>query len=100
MTINMHILNTHILKRPIISHLDKDIVWGAVIDTTTKAMKPQGERNAMKFRGMVMTDGVGVSVLKQNHDTKKGGSGRIKKETKELNEFQYIEDLGKKRIGS
>ncbi|KAI7862470.1 hypothetical protein BDF14DRAFT_1855096 [Spinellus fusiger] len=28
MTIDTRILNTHLLKRPIISHLDKDRIWG------------------------------------------------------------------------
>jgi hypothetical protein len=73
MTINTYILNTQILKDSIISHLDKEVLWRAVPDIRSKAMKPQGERKSMKFRGTIYTDGVGVSVLKQNYDTKKKG---------------------------
>ena len=55
--------------------MDKEVVWGAILDVTSKAIKPQGERKFIKFRGTIYADGVGVSVLKQNYDTKrKGGS--------------------------
>ncbi|KAG1492232.1 hypothetical protein G6F45_004510 [Rhizopus arrhizus] len=50
MTIDTYILNTQNLKNSIISHLDKKVVWGAVLDVTSKAMKPQRERRFMKFR--------------------------------------------------
>ncbi|KAG1560453.1 hypothetical protein G6F49_002680 [Rhizopus delemar] len=83
----------------IISHLDKEIVWGTVLDVRSKAMKPQGERKFMKFRGTIYTDGVGVSVLKQNYDTKKkGGSSGGKPKSIEADEFQYIEKLGKEDL--
>ncbi|CEG64758.1 hypothetical protein RMATCC62417_01677 [Rhizopus microsporus] len=51
----------------------------------------------MKFRSMLFTDGVGVSVLKQNNGMKKGGSGAGRR-TKAVDEedFKYIEKLGKK----
>jgi hypothetical protein len=39
MTIDTYILNTQILKNSIISHLDKEVVWGAILDVTSKAMK-------------------------------------------------------------
>jgi hypothetical protein len=75
MASDTYILNTQILKNSIISHLDKEVVWGAILDVTSKAIKPQGERKFIKFRGAIYTDGVGVSVLKQNYNTKrKGGS--------------------------
>jgi hypothetical protein len=69
---------------------------GGVFDVTSKAMKPQGERKSMKFRGTIYTDGVGVSVLKQNHNTKKkGGSSGGKSKPIKADEFQYVEKLGK-----
>ncbi|EIE83438.1 hypothetical protein RO3G_08143 [Rhizopus delemar RA 99-880] len=99
MTIDTYILNTQILKNSIISHLDKEVLWGAVLDVTSKAMKPQGERKYMKFRGTIYTDGVGVSVLKQSYDTmKKGGSSGGKPNSIEADEFQYIEKLGKEDL--
>ncbi|KAG1613708.1 hypothetical protein G6F46_007501 [Rhizopus delemar] len=98
MTIDTIILNTQILKNSIISHLDKELVWGAVLDVRSKAMKSQGERKIMKFRGTIYTDGVGVSILKQNYDTKKGGSSGRKPKSIEADEFQYIEKLGKEDL--
>ncbi|KAK9761510.1 hypothetical protein K7432_018652 [Basidiobolus ranarum] len=97
MTIDTYILNTQILKNSITSHLDKEVVWGFIIDLTSKAMKPQGKGKSMKFRGMMYTDGVGVSVLKQNHDTKKGGGG-AKSLASEEEEFKYVEKLGREEL--
>ncbi|KAG1495071.1 hypothetical protein G6F47_003807 [Rhizopus delemar] len=99
MTIDTYILNNQILKNSIVIHLDKEVVWGAALDVRSKAMKPQGERKVMKFRGTIYTDGVGVSVLKQNYDTKKkGGSSGGKPKSIEADEFQYIEKLGKEEL--
>ncbi|KAG1460897.1 hypothetical protein G6F46_006107 [Rhizopus delemar] len=99
MMIDTYILSTQILKNSIISHLDKEVVWGAVLDVTSKEMKPQGEKKVMKFRGTVYTDGIGVSVLKQNYDTKKkSGSSGGKPKSIETDEFQYIEKLGKEDL--
>ncbi|KAG0984422.1 hypothetical protein G6F29_004786 [Rhizopus arrhizus] len=62
-------------------------------------MKPHGERKSMKFRGTICTDSVGVSVLKQNYDTKKkGGSSGGKLKSIEADEFQYIKKLGKEAL--
>ncbi|KAG1057808.1 hypothetical protein G6F43_000375 [Rhizopus delemar] len=72
---------------------------GAVLDVTPKAMKPQVERKSIKFRGTVYTDGAGVSVLKQNHDTKKkGDSSGGKSKSNEADEFPYVEKLGKEGL--
>ncbi|KAI9346312.1 hypothetical protein BD770DRAFT_396317, partial [Pilaira anomala] len=35
---------------------------------------------SMKFRGTIMTDGIGISMIKQNFDTSKGGTREIKKQ--------------------
>jgi hypothetical protein len=51
-------------------------------------MKPQEEKKSMKFRGTIYTDGVCVSVLKQNYDTKKGGSSGGKSKSTKAGEFQ------------
>ncbi|ORE09603.1 hypothetical protein BCV72DRAFT_260721 [Rhizopus microsporus var. microsporus] len=62
-------------------------------------MKPQSERKTTKFRGMLFTDGIDVSVLKQNDDTKKGGSGAGRR-TKAVDEedFKYVEKLEKEEL--
>jgi hypothetical protein len=59
-TIGSYILNTQILKNSVISHLDKNVVWSAVLDLKSKDMKDQGD---IKFRGLLLTDDVGVSIL-------------------------------------
>jgi hypothetical protein len=100
-TIDTYILNTQILKNSIISHLDKEVLWGGVIEMKSKPMKPQGENKRMAFKGMIYTDGVGVSVLKQNHDTKKkggGGGGKQKAILAEEKEFKYVEKLEKEEL--
>ncbi|ORE04259.1 hypothetical protein BCV72DRAFT_313290 [Rhizopus microsporus var. microsporus] len=63
----------------------------SVLNVAAKAMKSQGERKTMMLRGMLFTDGVGMSVLKQNDDTKKGGGGAGRR-TKAVDEedFKYI----------
>ena len=101
MTIDTYILNTQILKNSIISHLDKVIVWGPVFDVTSKAIKPQRERKSMNFRGTIYTDGIVVSVLKQNYDTKKKcGSSGGKSKSIEADEFQYVKNLGKEELAN
>ncbi|KAG1043670.1 hypothetical protein G6F43_011606 [Rhizopus delemar] len=99
MTIDTYILNAQILKNSIIGHLDQEVVWGAVLNVTSKAIKPQGERKFMKFRGTIYTDGVDVSILKQNQDTKKkGDSSGGKPKSIKADEFQHIEKLGKEDL--
>ena len=101
MTINTYILNTQILKDSIISHLNKEVLWRAVPDIRSNAMKPQEERKSMKFRGTIYTDGVDVSVLKQNYDTKKKcGSSGGKSKSIEADEFQYVKNLGKEELAN
>ena len=46
-----------------------------VLNIQSKGMRPQGESMQLKFRGTIYTDGVGISILKQNHDSKKKRSG-------------------------
>ncbi|KAG1161797.1 hypothetical protein G6F37_002742 [Rhizopus arrhizus] len=53
----------------------------------------------MKLRGTIYTDGVGVSVLKQNYHTKKkGGSSGGKSKSIEADEFQFVEKLEKEEL--
>ncbi len=66
-------------------------------------MKPRGANKEMKFKGMVYTDGVGVSVLKQNFDPGKkrgggGGSSKKKEQAKDDNSVKYIESLIKEEL--
>ncbi|KAI9269577.1 hypothetical protein EDC94DRAFT_639311 [Helicostylum pulchrum] len=90
MTIDTLILNTQIFKNMVLTHLDKQVVWGGAINLNSKGMEPQGPDKQMTFRGMIYTDGVGVSILKQNHDPRKRGEDK--------DSFKYIEDLKKEDL--
>ncbi|KAI8052606.1 uncharacterized protein B0P05DRAFT_562139 [Gilbertella persicaria] len=99
MTIDTYIVNTQILRNSVISHLDKEVIWEAVLNMKSKAMKPQGDNKRMKFRGTIYTDGVAVSILKQTYDSKKKGSGggmRNDKKTEE--DIAYIESLSQEKL--
>jgi hypothetical protein len=95
MTLDTTILNTQILKNKVITHLDKQVVWGLVLNLNSKAMKTS-PNSQISFRGTIYTDGVGVSVLKQNYDPgrRMGGGGTIKTAA-EGKLFRYVEDLTK-----
>ncbi|KAI9265788.1 hypothetical protein EDC94DRAFT_634206 [Helicostylum pulchrum] len=91
MTIDTLILNTQILK-------NMQVVWGGAINLNSKGMEPQGPGKQMKFRGMIYTDGVGVSILKQNYDPRKKGGKKSKKQLEDKDSFIYIEDLKKEDL--
>jgi hypothetical protein len=71
-------------------------VWKQVVDLNQKEFKNQGEDRSMKFRGMIQTDGVSISILKQNFE--KGGGTTTTDKVKDDNEFQYIEKLSKDEL--
>ncbi|KAI9338133.1 hypothetical protein BD770DRAFT_400863 [Pilaira anomala] len=60
------------------SKLDKGYIWGKVLNLSSKPFKDQGLNSSMEFRGTIMTDGIGISVIKQNFDTSKGGASNPK----------------------
>ncbi|CAO3691950.1 unnamed protein product [Rhizopus stolonifer] len=67
--------------------------WGDVVDLGNKVFKTQGPNKSLQFQGTIETDGVGVSVLKQNVAT---GRKQPKMKTKEKRtdiEVDYIEDV-------
>ncbi|KAI7899206.1 uncharacterized protein BX663DRAFT_532908 [Cokeromyces recurvatus] len=64
------------------------------VNISCKALKDQGDAKSLKFRGMIHTDSVGASILKQNKETSKGGTKNISKRLQtDNNEFQYIDKL-------
>ncbi|KAI9349970.1 hypothetical protein BD770DRAFT_326831, partial [Pilaira anomala] len=67
MTIDTMIQSNYILKR-LGSKLDKQNVRGQVMNITNKVFKPEVEDKSMQFRGAIMTDGVSISIIKQNTD--------------------------------
>ncbi|KAG1442325.1 hypothetical protein G6F56_011110 [Rhizopus delemar] len=61
-------------------------------------MRPQGESRQLKFRGIIYTDGVGISILKQNHDSKKKRSGGKQKKVYIDDDVPYVHTLFKKQL--
>ncbi|KAI9332762.1 hypothetical protein BD770DRAFT_422951 [Pilaira anomala] len=79
MTIDTMILNNHILKNSKRSKLDK---------------------GSMKFRGIIMTDGISISVIKQNSDTSKDDTSNPNASLVEDEEFKYIEQIPNEELRS
>jgi hypothetical protein len=70
MTLDSKITHYHLLKckkNPKIG--SRFEAWGAVVDLNKKAFKHQGFQKSLRFQGTLETDGVGVSIIKQNTDT-------------------------------
>ncbi|KAI9354997.1 hypothetical protein BD770DRAFT_412005 [Pilaira anomala] len=99
MTIDTMILNNHILKNSQ-SKLDKGYIWGKVLNLSSKPFKDQGLNSSIKFRGTIMTDGIGISVIKQNFDTSKGGTSNPKASLVEDEELKYIEQIPNEELRS
>ncbi|KAI9362853.1 hypothetical protein BD770DRAFT_407920 [Pilaira anomala] len=98
MTIDTVILNNHILKNSQRSKLDKGYIWRKVLNLSSKPFKDQGLNSSMKFRGTIMTDGIGISVIKQNFDTSKGGTSNTKASLVEDEELKYIEQISNEEL--
>ncbi|KAI7900675.1 uncharacterized protein BX663DRAFT_537537 [Cokeromyces recurvatus] len=85
----------YIPQRP---KLDKNLIWVKVVNISRKALNDQGDAMSLKFRGMIHTDGIGVSILKQNKETSKGGTKNTSKRLQtDYNEFQYIDTTSNQR---
>ena len=50
--------------------------WIRVVDLEARAFKAQGPNGSLVFRGSLFTDGVGVSIVKSNQETRAGGPRR------------------------
>ncbi|KAI9355503.1 hypothetical protein BD770DRAFT_458851, partial [Pilaira anomala] len=100
MTIDTMILNNRILKNSQRSKLDKGYIWGKILNLSSKPFKDQGLDSSMKFRGTIMTDGIGISVIKQNFDTSKGGTSNPKASLVEDEELKYIEQIPNEELRS
>ncbi|KAI7899743.1 uncharacterized protein BX663DRAFT_488971 [Cokeromyces recurvatus] len=96
MTIDTLIVNNHILRNTNRSNLDKGFIWSQIVNHSSKGMKDQGASKSLKFRGMIQSDGVGVSVLKQNKESTKGGTRGTRLE--EDDNFRYIHLLSKTEL--
>ena len=80
MQIDTKILYQHILKQASLVGEPKMEVWARVVDLQRKIFKPRGEE---RFEGSIFTDGVGVSVLRQNFPSGKNARTTKRKQRKE-----------------
>ncbi|KAG2192045.1 hypothetical protein INT47_006692 [Mucor saturninus] len=67
--------------------------WGDVVNLQSKVFKNQGFDKSIRFQGTIETDGVGISVIKQNMDTNRKKS-KAKNTTKvTVDQTEYIEKV-------
>ena len=94
MTLDSKILNLHIIKsKKVLKANQKFESWNQVVNMEKKVFKQQGYMKSLRFQGTLETDGVGVSILKQNTDTSRN-STKTKKTTKvDDDETKHIEKL-------
>jgi hypothetical protein len=108
-TVDTMIMNYHILGSKSFKE-EKSAIWQKILNMKYRALKKQ---NALIFQGMILTDGVGATILKQNFDSGRrrkndsdeyasgSSSGKRKAATKKddaKEEFEYIEGLGKEKL--
>ncbi|KAG1086456.1 hypothetical protein G6F42_020983 [Rhizopus arrhizus] len=95
MTLDSKIIHHHVLKSKKNPKTgSKFETWGAVVDLNKKAFKHQGFQKSLRFQGTLETDGVGVSIIKQNPDTSRK-SPKLNTEKKvDGNQIEHIEGLG------
>ncbi|KAI8053634.1 hypothetical protein BDF21DRAFT_456498 [Thamnidium elegans] len=96
-TLDTKIVNYHIIKskKPV---NNKTKIWEKVIsgDLKKKPFKNQGTEKSLRFKGTTETDGVGVSIIKQNMAiTRKKISTTVAKKNPEPknDDTKYIESL-------
>ncbi|KAI7907352.1 uncharacterized protein BX663DRAFT_495624, partial [Cokeromyces recurvatus] len=90
MTIDTLIVNNHILHNTNRSNLDKGFIWSQIVSLSSKGMKDQGASKSLNLMG------VGVSMLKQNKESTKGGTRGTRLE--EDDNFRYIHQLSKTEL--
>ncbi|KAI9256066.1 hypothetical protein EDC94DRAFT_586909 [Helicostylum pulchrum] len=107
MTLDSKIVHFHILKYKTAPNAkNKFQTWGAAVKLKDKAFKSQGPERSLRFQGTLETDGVGVSVLKQNTDTDRRPSNanisrksaNVKTTDEEIENTKYIEHLTREEL--
>lgn len=101
MTLDSMIVNHHILKsKTLFKAENKSQIWREVVNINNKAFKDQGENKLLKFQGTIESDGIGMSIIKQNTTTnRKAVLPKTKKNTRNKNKesgddtLSYIESL-------
>ncbi|KAG0806187.1 hypothetical protein G6F20_011327 [Rhizopus arrhizus] len=101
MTLDSKIIHYHVLKSKKNPKTgSKFETWGAVVDLNKKAFKHQGFQKSLRFQGTLETDGVGVSIIKQNTDTSRKSPKPNTEKKVDGNQTEHIEGLGQADLKS
>ncbi|KAG1085802.1 hypothetical protein G6F42_021245 [Rhizopus arrhizus] len=101
MTLDSKIIHHHVLKSKKNPKTgSKFETWGAVVDLNKKAFKHQGFQKSLRFQGTLETDGVGVSIIKQNTDTSRKSPKPNTEKKVDGNQTEHIEGLGQADLKS
>ncbi|KAG1457056.1 hypothetical protein G6F55_006147 [Rhizopus delemar] len=101
MTLDSKIIHYHILKsKKNLKTGSKFETWGAVVDLNKKAFKHQGFQKSLRFQGTLETDGIGVSIIKQNTNTSRKSPKPNTEKKVNGNQTEHIEGLGQADLKS
>ncbi|KAG0846692.1 hypothetical protein G6F17_013212 [Rhizopus arrhizus] len=101
MTLDSKIIHHHVLKsKKNLKTGSKFETWGAVVDLNKKAFKHQGFQKSLRFQGTLETDGVGVSIIKQNIDTSRKSPKPNTEKKVDGNQTEHIEGLSQTDLKS
>ncbi|KAG1505912.1 hypothetical protein G6F53_010071 [Rhizopus delemar] len=101
MTLDSKIIHYHILKSKKNPKTgSKFKTWGVIVDLNKKAFKHQGIQKTLQFQGTLETDGVGVSIIKQNTDTSRKSSKPNTEKKVDGNQTEHIEGLSQAELKS
>ncbi|KAG1137810.1 hypothetical protein G6F37_012511 [Rhizopus arrhizus] len=101
MTLDSKIIHYHVLKSKKNPKTgSKFETWGAVVDLNKKAFKHQGFQKSLRFQETLETDGVGVSIIKQNTDTSRKSPKPNAEKKVDGNKTEHIEGLGQADLKS
>lgn len=95
-TMDTTIMNYHILGAKTYKE-EKSSIWPKIMNMDYKALKKQKTDKSLCFHGMIQTDGVTVSVLKQNFETGRRQQSRNSKPADD-DGFTYIESMTKEQL--
>jgi hypothetical protein len=96
MTVDTEIAKFHILKKTDYNKdFTKEDVWAKMVNLKRKPVK---EQQGLKFQGTVFTDGVGLSIVKQNYDTSRRSARRQNEISINKEELKYVDDLSKEEL--
>ncbi|KAG0765925.1 hypothetical protein G6F24_004031 [Rhizopus arrhizus] len=74
--------------------------WGAVVNLNRKVFKHQGFQKSLLFQGTLETNGVDISIIKQNTDTSRKSSKLNTEKEVDGNQTEHIEGLGQTDLKS